>query len=59
MANRSSLIWSPTYEYLVDRIRHHKRLQVLIAPFIKQDALEELLGACEDTSDLSIIVRWR
>jgi hypothetical protein len=59
MNDRPSLIWSPTYKYVVDRIYHHKQLRLLIAPFVKLDALKTLLEACEDTSDLSIIVRWR
>ena len=54
----STLVWSPTYEYIVERLRHHKQLRLLVAPFIKLDALERLLGACQDTSGLSVIVRW-
>lgn len=58
MSEESSLIWSPTYEYLAGRIRAHGRLRLLIAPFIKLDALEALLEVCVHKSDLSIIVRW-
>lgn len=58
MSDPSSLIWSPTYEYVADRIRAHRQLRVLIAPFIKRNALEKLLHVCEHKSDLSIIVRW-
>ena len=58
MTKSPSLVWSPTNEYVADRIRHEKRLLFLIAPFIKLDALKQLVSICDDTSELQIIVRW-
>lgn len=52
------LVWTPTYEYVSQKIREKKKLQFIIAPFIKREALKQLLDQCEDTSQLKVIVRW-
>tara|TARA_B100000315_G_scaffold260324_1_gene320865 strand:- start:2449 stop:3435 length:987 start_codon:yes stop_codon:yes gene_type:complete len=52
------LVWTPTYEYVAQKIREKKKLQFIIAPFIKREALQQLLNHCEDTSQLKVIVRW-
>jgi hypothetical protein len=52
------LVWTPTYEYVAQRIREKKKLQFIIAPFIKREALKQILDQCEDTSQLKVIVRW-
>ena len=54
----SALIWSPIHEYLVDAIGRNRRLLVVICPFIKVDALRQLLELCDDTTDLKVVVRW-
>ena len=56
--NENILVWTPTYEYVAEKIREKKQLRFIIAPFIKRDALNELLKQCEDTSQLEVIVRW-
>jgi PLD-like domain len=52
------LVWTPTYKYVAHKIREKKKLQFIIAPFIKREALKQLLDQCEDTSNLKVIVRW-
>src|SRR5262249_54640128 len=59
MNTSPSLVWSPTHEYLADRIRQEKQLRILIAPFIKLEALKQLVSICKDTSELQVIVRWK
>ncbi len=59
MTRHSNLVWSPTHEYLSARIHQETTLRILIAPFIKLDALAHLLSTCQDTTDLQVIVRWR
>ncbi|MBL09233.1 MAG: hypothetical protein CL402_01735 [Acidiferrobacteraceae bacterium] len=56
--NENILVWTPTYQYVAEKIREKKQLRFIIAPFIKRDALNELLNQCEDTSQLEVIVRW-
>ena len=60
MLNESEnhLVWTPTYDYVAQKIREKKRLELVIAPYIKRDALKQLLDECEDVSNLKVIVRW-
>lgn len=41
-----------------EQIQLKKQLRLLIAPFIKLDALKNLVEICEDISNLKFIVRW-
>ena len=34
------LVWTPTYEYVAKKIREKKRLELVIAPYIKREALK-------------------
>ena len=52
------LVWTPTYEYVAQKIRENKRLELIIAPYIKREALKQLLDECEDVSNLKVVVRW-
>tara|TARA_Y100000588_G_scaffold107970_1_gene118307 strand:- start:9852 stop:10826 length:975 start_codon:yes stop_codon:yes gene_type:complete len=52
------LVWTPTYDYVAQKIRENKRLELIIAPYIKREALKQLLDECEDLSNLKVIVRW-
>jgi hypothetical protein len=52
------LVWTPTYDYVAQKIREKKRLELVIAPYIKREALKQLLDECEDVSNLKVIVRW-
>ena len=33
------LVWTPTYEYVAHKMREKKRLDLIIAPYIKREAL--------------------
>jgi len=52
------LVWTPTINYVSNKIQENKQLLFIIAPFIKLDALRSLLDQCEDVSALKVIVRW-
>lgn len=52
------LIWSPTYSHVADTASNQSRLLLIISPFIKLRALEQLLTACKETSGLKVVVRW-
>ena len=52
------LVWTPTINYVSNKIKENKQLLFIIAPFIKLDALRSLLDHCEDVSALKVIVRW-
>jgi hypothetical protein len=54
----SALTWSPTIEFVRNTIANQGQLRLLIAPFIKLDALRQLIEVCQDTSQLQVIVRW-
>ena len=58
MGNDNHLVWTPTYDYVAQKIRENKRLELIIAPYIKREALKQLLDECEDLSNLKVIVRW-
>ena len=57
-SEKNILVWTPTYEYVATKIQEKKKLQFVIAPFIKREALQKLIEPCEDTSQLKVIVRW-
>ena len=52
------LVWTPTINYVSNKIQENRQLLFIIAPFIKLDALRSLLDQCEDVSALKVIVRW-
>lgn len=58
MQDNPKLVWSPTYQYLKDKIHEKKQLYLLISPFIKLEALKSLVEICDDISNLKIVVRW-
>jgi hypothetical protein len=58
MGRDNHLVWTPTYDYVAQKIREKKRLELVIAPYIKREALKQLLDECEDVSNLKVIVRW-
>jgi len=58
MENSKQLIWSPIHEYIKKQIHERNELRLLIAPFVKLTALQELLKNCGDVSNLKVIVRW-
>lgn len=55
----SSLVWSPVYSVLENRLKDGDDLRLLIVSFIKLDALKQLLWATERYQNLRVIVRWR
>lgn len=57
-SEKNILVWTPTYKYVAEKIKEKKKLQFIIAPFIKREALQKLIEPCEDTSQLQVIVRW-
>jgi hypothetical protein len=54
----TALTWSPTIEFVRQTIANEGQLRLIISPFIKIDALRELVEECEDTSQLQVVVRW-
>lgn len=58
MSNDNHLVWTPTYQYVAEKIREKKKLLFLIAPFIKREPLKRLLNECQDLSELQVIARW-
>lgn len=54
----TALTWSPTIDFVRQMIASEGRLRLVVAPFIKLDALRELVEECEDVSDLQVVVRW-
>ena len=59
MSSSTALIWSPTVDFVRQTIAEEKQLFLIIAPFVKLDALTNLVDACEDISHLQVVVRWQ
>lgn len=55
----TALTWSPTINFVRQTIANEGRLRLIVAPFIKIDALRELVDECKDVSDLQVVVRWQ
>lgn len=55
----TALTWSPTIEFVRQTIADEGQLRLVISPFIKLDALRELIDECIDTTELQIVVRWQ
>lgn len=55
----SSLVWSPVYRVLEDKLKAGDKLILLVVPFIKLEALKQLLWAAEKSPGLKIVVRWQ
>jgi hypothetical protein len=54
----SALTWNPTIDFVRKTLASEKKLRLIVSPFIKFDALRELIDECEDTSELQVVVRW-
>lgn len=55
----TALTWSPTIEFVRQTIADEGQLRLVISPFIKLDALRELIDECSDTTELQVVVRWQ
>jgi hypothetical protein len=53
------LLWQPLHAVLRERFASGDRLSFVVCPFIKADALEELMTEGSWGAELRIIVRWR
>ncbi len=56
--SRPNLIWSPTNAYIQEQLISGEKLRMIMAPFIRKNALSSLIEKCEIPNDLSIITRW-
>ena len=56
--HKKQLVWNPVYNFLKEQIGFKRQLRLVIVPFVKIDALKQILEICEDISHLKIIVRW-
>ena len=59
MSFATALVWSPTVDFVRQTIAEEKQLLLIVAPFIKLDALTNLVDACDDISQLQVVVRWQ
>ena len=59
MTISTALVWSPTVDFVRQTIANEGQLRLIIAPFIKLEALMTLVDACEDISPLQVVVRWQ
>jgi len=53
------LIWQPLISSLISRFDKGEQLSLVVSPFIKSDALAELLKVANCKEKLQFIVRWR
>jgi hypothetical protein len=53
------LIWSPVGTAIEKRLERGEELKLLIVPFIKLDALTQLLKSQSNLRGLNVVVRWR
>ena len=56
--HKKQIVWNPVYNFLKEQIGFKRQLRLVIVPFVKIDALKQILEICEDISHLKIIVRW-
>jgi len=54
----SSLIWSPVYRALERQLETGDKLALLVVPFIKVEALKQLMWATSVSKNLKVVVRW-
>jgi hypothetical protein len=45
-------------EFVRQTLANEGKLRLIVSPFIKVDALRELIDECKDTSQLQVVVRW-
>ena len=53
------LIWSPVGTAIEKRLEGGEELKLIIVPFIKMDALTQLLKSQANLRGLKVVVRWR
>ncbi len=58
MEGRPNLVWNPTYDYVQQQLRSGEELRMIVAPFIRKEALLALVEECETPETLSVITRW-
>ena len=58
MLKSNRIIWSPLKDYLIPKLQTSKGVQIIIAPFIQKAAIENLVEACPNVSQLRVITRW-
>lgn len=57
--SQSPLIWSPVFKILEQRLTIGDSLILLIVPFVKLDALKQLLWTTSQCKRLKVLVRWK
>jgi len=57
--SKQHLIWQPLISSLISRFEEGEQLSLVVSPFIKIDALEELIRIANCKEKLQFIVRWR
>jgi hypothetical protein len=55
----SALVWNPVYCVLEEKLKAGDKLILLVVPFIKIEAIKQLLWAAETSTFLKVVVRWR
>jgi hypothetical protein len=53
------LLWQPLHTVLRERFASGDRLSFVVSPFIKAEALEQLMAPGDWATELRIVVRWR
>lgn len=53
-----NLVWSPTHFYIESQLRSGEELRMIVAPFIRKNALLSLLDGNKTTNMLCVITRW-
>lgn len=54
----SSLVWSPVFRAIERRLEEGDKLALLVVPFIKVEALKQLMWATSVSQNLKVVVRW-
>jgi len=52
------LVWSPINVYIQEQLRSVEELRLIIAPFIRKNALLSLVDECKTPEILSVVTRW-
>lgn len=58
LESHPNLIWSPTNAYIQEQLRLGEELRMIVAPFIRKNALISLLEKCDNSDELSVVTRW-
>src|SRR5262245_48692900 len=56
---KAALVWSPVYKTLEAKLQSGDEIVLLIAPYIKLEAIRRLVGATGCSKSLKVIVRWQ